>query len=166
MHSSFQHCHIRLKQLCSYTTRPRRVKEGDTHIFITPKEVAKYKDEMIAYTKIGEYEYFATSNQLRECDLYVIDYEGIKYMKSLDKDYSDLRFVTIFINTPKHIREKRVMEYRKDDALTFYKRCFNEDIQFREMLVNGDFDYAVSNVNFEKAYETLKRIVTVEKYIN
>ena len=41
------------KQLISYATRPRRVNEGDTHIFITPDEVEKYRDQMIAYTQIG-----------------------------------------------------------------------------------------------------------------
>ena len=61
------------KQVISYTTRPRRENEGDTHIFISPSDVSKYKNEMIAYTRIGNFEYFATLSQLYNSDVYVID---------------------------------------------------------------------------------------------
>ena len=151
-----------LKQLKSYTTRPRRVGEADTHTFITPDEVDQYKDQIIAYTQIGEFIYFCTRDQLYESDFYCIDYLGIEYMKSANVDLSDFRFVTIFINTPKYIREQRALNSRNDDALTFYKRCFNEDIQFKEMLLKNDFDYAVSNVDFDKAHKIFKHIVETE----
>ena len=58
------------------------------------------------------------------------------------------------------------MNNRKDDEITFYKRCFNEDIQFREMLLKGDFDYSISNVDFKKAYHILEKIVEVESESN
>lgn len=153
---------LNLKQLKSYTTRPRRVGETDTHTFISPDEVEQYKNQMIAYTQIGDYIYFATKQQLYDVDAYVIDYLGIKWMYESSVDLSDFRFVTIFINTPKYIREQRALNSRNDDALTFYKRCFNEDIQFKEMLLKNDFDYAVSNVDFDKAYKIFKYIVETE----
>ena len=154
------------KQVKSYATRPRRIDEGDTHIFIKPSDVDKYRDEMIAYTKIGEYEYFATLSQLYDSDTYVIDYKGIEYMRELVKDKTDLRFVTIYINTPRDIREQRVLNKRRDGANTFYKRCFNEDMQFREMLLRGDFDYSISNIDFNKAYHILEKIIEVERENN
>lgn len=154
------------RQVKSYATRPRRVDEGDTHIFISPSDVNKYRNEMIAYTKIGEYEYFATLSQLYNSDVYAIDYRGIEYMRELIKDKTNLRFVTIYINVPRNVREKRVLNNRKDDEITFYKRCFNEDIQFREMLLKGDFDYSISNVDFKKAYHILGKIVEVESESN
>ena len=154
------------KQLLSYATRPKRVNEGETHRFISPSEVEHYKDEIVAYTKIGEYEYFATKSQLKEADFYIIDYEGVKYMKNLNIDMSDIRFVTIFINTPRHIREQRVLQTRKDNITTFYKRCFNEDMQFKEMLIKCDFDYSITNVDLNKSYAIFKHIVERERETN
>lgn len=150
-------------QLKSYATRPRRVGEGNTHTFITQEEVEQYKSQMIAYTKIGEHQYFATKDQLHNSDFYVIDYRGIEYMHSINIDLSDIRFVTIFVHVPKSIREQRALNNRHDEELTFYKRCFNESTQFTEMIIRDDYDYAISNVDFNKAYEIFKRIVEVEK---
>ena len=64
-------------QLISYATRPRRDGEGDTHIFISDDEAKQFVDKMIAYTRIGEYQYFATIPQLYESDFYVIDPQGV-----------------------------------------------------------------------------------------
>lgn len=150
------------RQLKSYATRPRRKDEGDTHTFITKDEVAQYQDQMIAYTQIGDAIYFATKDQLMKSNLYCIDYRGIEYMHSLSLDLSDVRFVTIYIHVPDDIREERAINGRKDDALTFYKRCFNENEQFTEMIMRDDFDYAISNINFDKAYKVLKTIVEEE----
>ena len=60
-----------LKDVCSYTTRPRRDGEGDTHTFITEKEVKNYPNK-IAVTEINGYTYFATKEQLEEADYYII----------------------------------------------------------------------------------------------
>ena len=149
-------------QLISYATRPRRINEGDTHIFISPDEVEQYKNQMIAYTKIGEFEYFATKDQLYENNFYVIDYRGIEYMHSLVKDLNDIRFVTIFVHVPREIREQRALNNRHDDALTFYKRCFSESTQFTEMILRNDYDYAIPNIDFDKAYKIFKHIVQTE----
>lgn len=150
------------KQLKSYATRPRRENEGNTHTFIAPEDVRQYRNQMIAYTKIGDFEYFATKDQLYENSFYVIDYRGIEYMKSLEFDLANVRFVTIFIHLPRHIREERAVKKRNDDELTFYKRCFNESIQFTEMIIRDDYDYAISNIDFDKAYNILKYIVEIE----
>ena len=48
-----------LKQVLSYTTRPPRRPDEDTHIFIKPEESCNYKDK-IATTEIAGCEYFAT----------------------------------------------------------------------------------------------------------
>lgn len=148
-------------QLISYTTRPRRENEGDTHIFISPDEVNKYRDDIIAYTKIGEYEYFATRQQLYDCDFYIIDYLGIQTLKSHKLD-NKFRFVTIYINTPYEIRKERALSNRKDNADVFTLRNINESYQFARMQQHSDFDYAINNINFDKALKILKHIVEVE----
>lgn len=149
-------------QLKSYATRPRRDNEGDTHTFITKDEVSLYQNQMIAYTQIGDAIYFATKDQLMESDFYCIDYRGIEYMHNLELDLSNIRFVTIYIHVPDEIREQRAINGRKDDSLTFYKRCFNENEQFTEMILRDDFDYAISNIDFNKAYRIFKTIIEEE----
>lgn len=149
-------------QLISYATRPRRNSEANTHIFISPDEVEQYKNQMIAYTKIGEFEYFATKDQLYKNNFYIIDYRGIEYMHDLVKDLDGIRFVTIFIHVNREIREQRALDNRHDDALTFYKRCFNEDTQFTEMILRNDYDYAIPNIDFNKAYKIFQTIVETE----
>ena len=61
-----------LKQLESYATRPMRVKNEKGHRFITPEEAKNFTDR-VAETVINGYEYFATRQQVDECDVYVID---------------------------------------------------------------------------------------------
>ena len=155
---------IGLKQLKSYTTRPRRENEHDTHVFISPDDVEQYKNDIIAYTKIGAYEYFATKSQLNDADLYAIDYEGIKYLRDVMSNNDNLRFVIIYINVPRKIREERATTVRGDDQLTFYRRCFNEEVQFNEMLVKRDFDYMITNRNLNTSYHIFKQIVLEERH--
>ena len=152
------------KQLISYATRPRREGEGDTHIFISEDDVKEYVDKMIAYTRIGEFEYFSTVPQLYESDFYVIDPQGVDYMKAITKykGVNDVRFVIIYINTPPELRAERALNQRHDDFETYYKRVLNEQKQFTDFKACAGFDYAISNIDFEKAYSVFKRIVETE----
>jgi guanylate kinase len=151
-----------LRAITSYTTRPRRENEGDTHIFTTEEVYAQMQAEgkVAAYTQISGYHYWTTINQLYDNDLYIIDYKGIQTLRELN--LPNIRLVTIFVNTPDKIREERALNKRKDDKFVFRKRSLDEATQFREMLKNADFDYAVSNIDFAKAYSVLRWIATVE----
>ena len=151
-----------LKQLISYTTRDRRINEGDTHIFITDADYQELQDEgrIAAFTQIGKYKYCCTVEQLYESDVYIVDYDGLKHLRDLN--LPNLRFVTVFINTPDEIREQRALKQRGDDRTKFRERNLAERDQFRTMLKNADFDYAISNVNFANAFSVLKWIATVE----
>ena len=151
-----------LKVITSYTTRPRRENEGDTHIFTTEDmyEQMKVEGVVAAYTNIAGYHYWTTINQLYENDIYIIDYKGIQTLRELN--LPDIRFVIVFINTPDSIREERALNKRKDDKFVFRKRSLDEAAQFREMLKNADFDYSVSNIDFAKGYSVLRWISEVE----
>lgn len=151
-----------LSAIISYTTRPRRENEGDTHIFTTKETYEQMQAEgnVAAYTEIAGNLYWTTIDQLYTNDVYIIDYDGIKTLKALN--LPNLRLVSVFINTPDKIREERALNMRKDDKKKFRVRDFAEAGQFREMLKNADFDYAISNVDFAKAYSVLKWISTVE----
>ena len=149
------------QKLISYSTRPKRENEGDTHIFISKSDVEKYKDDMIAYTQIGEYEYFATKEQLRNCDFYIIDYEGVEYLRSKQLN-DEFRFVTIYINTSDSLRRERALSKRKDNEEIFNKRNNAEFYQFANLRMKSDFDYSINNVDFNKSLKVLKHIVEVE----
>lgn len=151
-----------LKAITSYTTRPRRENEGDTHIFVDKKtyEQMQAEENIAAYTEIAGNSYWSTVDQLYENDVYIIDYDGVKTLKALN--LPNLRLVSVFINTPDSIREERALSLRKDDKKKFRVRDYAEASQFREMLKNSDFDYAISNMDFAKAYSTLRWISQVE----
>ena len=151
-----------LKAIISYTTRPRRTNEGDTHIFTTKEqyEVAKKDNNIAAYTEIAGNLYWTTVDQLYDNDIYIIDPNGVKTLRELN--LPNLRLVTVYINTPDELREKRALSQRGDDKSTFRTRDISERQQFRNMLKDADFDYAISNVEFAKAFSVLKWIATVE----
>lgn len=154
-----------LKQIISYTTRERRVNEGDTHIFITEEEYQALEDsgQIAAYTQIGQHKYCCTVEQLYNNDVYVIDYDGLRHLRELN--LPNLRLVTVFVNVPDVVREERALNRRKDDKAKWRVRNHNEANQFREMLKNADFDYSIQNINFPRAYSVLRWIATVEDVI-
>lgn len=151
-----------LTAITSYTTRPRRTNEGDTHIFTTKEvyEQIKADGNVAAYTEIAGNLYWTTIDQLYENDVYIIDPRGVKTLQTLN--LPNLRLVTVYINTPDEIRENRALNKRGDDKVKFRTRDFAERQQFRDMLKNTDFMYSVSNIDFAKAYSILRYISDIE----
>lgn len=151
-----------LKQIISYTTRGRRVNEGDTHIFISDEEYNELElsNQIAAFTQIGQYKYCCTINQLYENDIYAIDPVGVKNLRKLN--LPNLRLVTVFVNVPDDVREDRALNKRGDDKIKWRVRNRNEADQFRQMLKDADFDYSVSNLDVAKAYSVLRWISQVE----
>lgn len=154
-----------LKQIISYTTRQRRVGEGDTHIFISNEEYDQLNADgkIAAFTQIGADKYCCTIDQLYNNHIYVIDPIGVKHLRELN--LPNLRLVTVFINVPDSVREERALNKRGDDKIKWRVRNRNESEQFRQMLRDADFDYSVQNINFPKAYSVLRWIATVEDVI-
>ena len=144
---------LNMSKVVSYATRPKRQDE-------------RYdSQDMIAYTKIGQYEYFATANQILNADFYILDPNGIKsfkYLLAQNPKYNDIRLVTIYINTPQDIRMARALLNRQDDFDTYMKRANDERDQFEEFKRNADFDYAILNVDFDKSYKIFKTIIQTE----
>lgn len=154
-----------LSLLKSYCTRPPRPGEVDPdHIFISPDKVENYRDRMIAYTdKVDEYERFATIDQLRESDVYIIDPIGLKYLQSLDfPEFEDMKLIRIYIRVPYMTNIKRLKE-RGDDTRTFLKRFESENRQFTEYEKSGDWDYHILNVHsVDEGIEDLCKIIQKE----
>lgn len=147
--------------ICSYTTRPRRDNEADTHIFVDDATYEEMLSEgkIAAFTEISNYKYWTTIEQLYEHSYYIIDPAGVKTLRDLN--LPNIRLVTIYINTPESLRKERAIN-RGDELDVYRKRCLSEREQFRQMKKDMDVDYVISNIDFAKAYSILKWISTAE----
>lgn len=127
----------------SYTTRPPRYENEDTHIFITKEDVDKYPDK-VATTKIGEYEYFATAEQVNSSEIYVIDPKGID---ELIKNMPDTEFQIVYVQADEDINRRINAVKRADDKIReeeiFAARDAAENEQFTEFedKIHNRMDY-------------------------
>lgn len=121
-----------LKELKSYTTRPKRIANEDTHIFITPEESNNYKNR-IAETIINGYEYFATKEQLDDCDIYLIDPDGLEIL--LERAPNN-NFVIIYVTTLDNLRltksVSRLTDVDPEKLSIITDRNNSEEEQFRK----------------------------------
>ena len=151
-------------RIVSYTTRPRRKNEKNTHIFITDSEVDSYKDDMCAYTKIGDYEYFATYEQLKNNDIYIIDPAGIENLLSkkanhVHESLENINFIVIYVYVPQELRIGRILNIRKDEIEVMAKRLKDEDKQFAEFEEKQLYDYIITNINLEESITSVINII-------
>lgn len=155
---------LELRQLISYTTRPKRSPTESTHIFAANKDFNAHlrENKIITYTKIGDYYYWSTKDQLYENDLYVIDYNGLEYLKQRI-DGNDVKLVTVYIDVPANVRQKRFMLREHTDARKFIERTQSENEQFNKLEAAKDWNYRISNERFEDAKEALKTLILSEK---
>lgn len=152
-----------MRSIVSYTTRPRRTNEGDTHIFVDDSVYEQMKDNLAAYTEINGFRYWTTIEQIYDNDIYIIDPNGLETLENLGLE--DIDLCSIYINVPIDIRLERAL-YRGDSLEDFFSRNKSEMRQFIQMKAAGGFDYAISNLNEDKAYAVLKYIVEVETVQN
>lgn len=156
------------KEVVSHTTRPIRSNEtnGVEHWFDSKEEFQNVLDNqtVIAYTKIGEYEYCATLEDIEDNCIYVIDKNGIDYLK---KNFSDkIKLYIIYIYCDDYIRKSRA-SVRSDFCTEWDKRNKNEDAQFTEFESLREWDLLIdnsfSNLNMQKIKEKVKKILGANK---
>lgn len=148
-----------LKVLTSYTTRPKRPGEINEHIFINKDDVAKYQSDIVAYTKIGEYEYFTTKQQVFDNDCYIIDPNGVKFLQEKLQNTQDIQLHLIYIAADYVTRKHRALNQRKDHLVTFELRCEAEEDQFIEFECEQAWDKRIENNNFQLALNELEQYI-------
>ena len=121
------------------------------------------KDNLAAYTEINGCRDWTTIEQIYDNDIYIIDPNGLETLENLGLE--DIDLCSIYINVPIDIRLERAL-YRGDSLEDFFSRNKSEMRQFIQMKAAGGFDYAISNLNEDKAYAVLKYIVEVETVQN
>lgn len=70
--------------LPSYTTRPKRFEQEEGHIFVNNmfyEKVSRSRD-IVAYTYFDKHHYWATTQQVDENDIYIIDPDGVAFFRS------------------------------------------------------------------------------------
>lgn len=151
-----------LKQLISYTTRPRRNDTDNDHIFVTIDDYiqAKENGEIAAETEIAGNYYYSTKSQLYEADFYTVDPQGRAMLLSME--LPNIRFVTVYISCPDDVRMDRAINRRGDDKQIFRTRDFSERQQFRKFITEEQWDYSIKNLDFARTYSVLRWIATVE----
>lgn len=138
-----------LKQVKSYTTRPRRGDGDNSHIFVNDAEFAKLENKC-AYTRYDNHKYCATTEQVDNADLYIIDVDGVEYFLS---HYDGRKIpMVVYIETSKDVRKERMMqrgdaEYKVMNRLRYDKTHFD----------NAD-EYAIKTYQNETE-EDLNKIV-------
>lgn len=131
-----------LKPVCSYATRPMRPgeTEGVEHKFRTPEEAHAILEsgDVLAYTKIGEIEYFAMYEDLMSSDMYIIDPNGISYLK---EKYPHLPLQVVYVTCKEETRRNRALK-RGDKPEVIDKRFADEREQFASLT---KYDYRFDN---------------------
>ena len=128
----------------SMTTRKPRFEGEDTHIFLTEDEAKQYDDkDKVAKTIINNNEYFATKQQVEECDAYIIDPDGIE---TLLNNMPNTWFEIIYIQADDDAKRKEMAINRADDteqeSIIFDERNHAEDSQFEafeHLMTNGSY---------------------------
>lgn len=129
-----------MKVVKSFTTRPPRPgeEENGDHYFVDSKENnINEKDNIVAYTEINGYKYWTTKDELDRCDIYVIDPNGVEYLKKRCGD--DYMFVEIYVDAPKKTRKRRYIS-RGGSWFGFFMRQIKENTQFTNYAKNLKHD--------------------------
>lgn len=140
-----------LKSIRSYSTRPKRSPDENSHIFIEPSDIDKYPNKIATTTINGNF-YFATKEQLDESQLYVIDPIGLY---ELSKNFPDLTFNLIYLKLPKYKHQQYLKNRRKNSNETpklQAQRLESENQQFDE------FEEKIKNNSLPKNINLIKKI--------
>ena len=140
---------LNIPLLCSFTTRPMRDGEvnGREHFFV--KECKTPKEDMIAYTEYGGYEYWTELSQIGDTAIYVIDERGFL---SICENFPDIELMSIYVAAkPETLKARGIAPERT-----------NRD-EYRVSLDINSFDYVISNNS--SLYRLLTNTLNVKKCI-
>ena len=151
--------------LRSYSTR-QYLREGETkensdHTLISPDEVEKYRDDMIAYTDRVGYCNFATKQQLLDNDFYIINPSGYYELKLKTKSM-DINLVTIMVTVP--FTDLRERAKKRGDFDAWQANYIQESEEFSTFEKSHLIDYFVLNDrSLEESVAKMVRIINKDK---
>lgn len=146
-------------KVASRTTRKKR--EGETnrdHIFNTQQEFEEIRHKLIAYTYFNGYEYGVCREDLDGKDLYIIDWDGIKFLK---ERVSDIDFIVVHIKVNPLIRFYRMLK-RGDGIKKALIRIIHDYKKFKGLKA----DYTIENKDLNRSVQKMIAIMTSEGMFN
>lgn len=153
-----------LKQIQSYTTRTRRYPEEEGHIFLDKSQFTSFDQikekypNRVAETVFDNEFYFATAEQVDECDLYVIDPAGVAYLK--DNYFGKKGIRVIRIKCSKQERIER-MQKRGDPDISIYRRLSNDKVMFANV---GEIShFSVVNTKRDLCAQAIMKYISKEE---
>lgn len=145
--------------LTSYTTRSKRNEDDNDHIFINQEEYNALPDK-VATTVFANCSYCATKEQVDNNDIYIIDLNGLKQLKTLYRTYGGTKkIVSIFIDVPMEECLYR-MRNRGDSEDSCWARLRHDDDAFRD--ADEKCDYPVNGVT-KNTWKKVQRIIEIEQ---
>lgn len=143
-----------LDQIKSYTTRAKRSPNEDCHTFISDDEFDMLED-IVAYTDYNGHRYCATSEQVDNHEVYVIDPAGVDFFFENYVGYKTP--IVVYIDTPEHDRFQRLVETRTYDEAT--ERITLDAVAFKDADKMADFIVENGNDdNFDEVVEEIYKI--------
>lgn len=156
---------LNMNVLRSYSTR-QYLREGETkynsdHTLISPNEVEKYREDMIAYTDRVGYCNFATRQQLLDNDFYIINPTGYYELKLKTKGM-DINLVTIMVTVP--FSDLRERAKKRGDFNAWQANYMQESEEFSTFEKSHLIDYFVLNDrSLEESVAKMVRIINKDK---
>ena len=147
----------KLKTLESYTTRQPRYDGERGHVFVDSfqKWTEEHPDDtVVAYTFFDGNHYWATSQQVNDSDLYVIDPKGVEFLREKYDGTKNIRVV--YIDATVHERFKR-MRRRGDSISSVLRRLWNDMREFRGWREKADF--VVKNHDLTECFTVLNNYI-------
>lgn len=156
---------LNMNILRSYSTRQYlrqgETKENSDHMLISPDEVEKYRNDMIAYTDRVGYCSFATKQQLLDNDFYIINPTGFYELKLKTKNMN-VELVTIMVNVPYNDLRQRAKKRGDYDA--WQANYIKESEEFSNFEKSHLVDYFILNDrSIEESVAKMVRIINKDK---
>lgn len=125
-------CALGMTQVKSRTTRPRRTPDEDTHVFVDEATAEAEAPHAVAATNIAGVTYYATDDDIRDADIYVVDPKGVR---NLCRNMPNEVFHVIYVMADDKLRRSHAIA-RADDpeaaAAIFDERDPKEAPDFEE----------------------------------
>lgn len=158
-----------LTQIRSYTTRPKRSEDEDSHTFITEEEFMILKN-LMAYTEYNGYRYCATLRQIEDCDIYVVDVPGVRTL--MENYKGNKKIIAVCLKVDEQVALDR-MEQRGDSMFQRYQRLKTDDKEFDGYIahvaceVGPEHTYIVDNNtnNIDDSVDEIYNIIQKESKV-
>lgn len=138
------------RQVQSYTTRKPRYENETGHIFVTQEEFNNL-GELVAYTRYNGNEYGTTTEQIDNCDIYVVDIPGIKMLLNLYK--TERMIYIIYFDTSVYTRISRMLERGDHDSKIISRLLEDEKYNWYEKIQEVVLDVNYNTYRYVRIYK-------------